>query len=204
MIHSIFIPSDSPSKIYIFAYIKHFSATKIDYSSKASLGTQKDSIFVKQWYCSDFSFDYIETIPFNLMTMWKGINDIRISKTEEQRFAIWLIFVILTVGLPIISTFNCFILLVCSITGTAQRRLYYFTEVNMIRKSYVVLYFFKELSAIYTDPDTCFQIWYYTKFPNFQIFVERSIFVVQKHLIIWKKTSIFDERYNEIKIKWFA
>ena len=40
-------------------------------------------------------------------------------------------------------------------------------------------------------------------FPKFQIFVEQSIFVVQKRLI-YEKTSIFDEKYDEIKIKQFT
>ena len=39
-------------------------------------------------------------------------------------------------------------------------------------------------------------------FPKFQIFVEQSIFVVQKRLI-YEKTSIFYEKYDAIKIKRF-
>ena len=38
---------------------------------------------------------------------------------------------------------------------------------------------------------------------KFQIFVEQSIFVVQKRLI-YEKASIFDGKYDEIKIKQFA
>jgi len=41
------------------------------------------------------------------------------------------------------------------------------------------------------------------KFPKFQIFLEQSIFVVQKRLI-YEKASIFDEKYDEAKIKQFA
>ena len=37
-------------------------------------------------------------------------------------------------------------------------------------------------------------------FPKFQIFLEQSIFVVQTHLV-YKKASIFDGEYDEIKIK---
>ena len=37
-------------------------------------------------------------------------------------------------------------------------------------------------------------------FPKFQISLEQSIFVVQKRLV-YKKTSIFDGEYDEIKIK---
>ena len=40
-------------------------------------------------------------------------------------------------------------------------------------------------------------------FMNFQIFVEQSIFVVQKCLI-YEKASIFDGKYDAIKIKQFA
>ena len=40
-------------------------------------------------------------------------------------------------------------------------------------------------------------------FPKFQIFLEQSIFVVQKRLI-YEKASIFDEEYYEAKIKRFA
>ena len=39
--------------------------------------------------------------------------------------------------------------------------------------------------------------------PKFQIFLEQSIFVVQKRLI-YKKSSIFDGEYDEAKIKRFA
>ena len=41
------------------------------------------------------------------------------------------------------------------------------------------------------------------KFPKFQIFLGQSIFVVQKRLI-HEKASIFDEKYDVIKIKQFA
>ena len=37
-------------------------------------------------------------------------------------------------------------------------------------------------------------------FPKFQIFLEQSIFVVQKRLV-YEKASVFDEEYDEIKIK---
>ena len=40
-------------------------------------------------------------------------------------------------------------------------------------------------------------------FLKFQIFLEQSIFVVQKHLI-YEKASIFDGEYYGIKIKRFA
>ena len=40
-------------------------------------------------------------------------------------------------------------------------------------------------------------------FPKFQIFLEQSIFVVQKRLV-YEKASIFDEEYDEVKIKQFA
>ena len=40
-------------------------------------------------------------------------------------------------------------------------------------------------------------------FPKFQIFLEQSIFVVQKRLV-YEKASIFDGKYDEIKIKRFA
>ena len=40
-------------------------------------------------------------------------------------------------------------------------------------------------------------------FPKFQIFLEQSIFVVQKRLV-YEKAFIFDEEYDEIKIKRFA
>ena len=40
-------------------------------------------------------------------------------------------------------------------------------------------------------------------FPKFQIFLEQSIFVVQKRLV-YEKTSIFDEKYDTTKIKRFA
>ena len=40
-------------------------------------------------------------------------------------------------------------------------------------------------------------------FPKFQIFVEQSIFVVQKRLV-YKKAFIFDGKYDAIKIKRFA
>ena len=39
--------------------------------------------------------------------------------------------------------------------------------------------------------------------PKFQIFVEQSIFVVQKRLV-YEKAIIFNEKYDEIKIKRFA
>ena len=37
-------------------------------------------------------------------------------------------------------------------------------------------------------------------FPKFQIFLEQSIFVVQKRLV-YEKASIFDEKCDGIKIK---
>ena len=37
-------------------------------------------------------------------------------------------------------------------------------------------------------------------FPKFQIFLEQSIFVVQKRLV-YEKASIFDEECDEAKIK---
>ena len=40
-------------------------------------------------------------------------------------------------------------------------------------------------------------------FPKFQILSEQSIFVAQKRLI-YEKASIFDEEYDEAKIKRFA
>ena len=40
-------------------------------------------------------------------------------------------------------------------------------------------------------------------FPKFQILSEQSIFVAQKRLI-YEKASIFDEEYDEEKIKQFA
>ena len=40
-------------------------------------------------------------------------------------------------------------------------------------------------------------------FLKFQIFLEQSIFVVQKRLL-YKKASIFDGKCDEIKIKLFA
>ena len=40
-------------------------------------------------------------------------------------------------------------------------------------------------------------------FPKFQIFIEQSIFVVQKRLV-YENESIFDEECDEIKIKRFA
>ena len=40
-------------------------------------------------------------------------------------------------------------------------------------------------------------------FPKFQIFLEQSIFVVQKSLV-YEKVSIFNGKCDEIKIKWFA
>jgi len=40
-------------------------------------------------------------------------------------------------------------------------------------------------------------------FPKFQISLEQSIFVVQKRSV-YKKASIFDKEYDEIKIKLFA
>ena len=40
-------------------------------------------------------------------------------------------------------------------------------------------------------------------FPKFQIFLEQSIFVVQKRLI-YEKTTIFDEECNAAKIKRFS
>jgi len=39
-------------------------------------------------------------------------------------------------------------------------------------------------------------------FRKFQIFLEQPIFIVQKRLV-YKKASIFDGKYNEIKIKQF-
>ena len=38
-------------------------------------------------------------------------------------------------------------------------------------------------------------------FPKFQIFLEQSIFVVQKRLV-YEKTFIFDGEYDKIKIKY--
>ena len=38
------------------------------------------------------------------------------------------------------------------------------------------------------------------KYIRFQIFLEQPIFVVQKHLI-YEKASIFDGKYDEIKIE---
>jgi len=40
-------------------------------------------------------------------------------------------------------------------------------------------------------------------FQNFQIFKEQSIFIVRKRLI-YEKASIFDGKYDAIKIKQFA
>ena len=40
-------------------------------------------------------------------------------------------------------------------------------------------------------------------FPKFQIFVEQTIFVLQKRLV-YEKASIFDGEYHAIKIKRFA
>ena len=40
-------------------------------------------------------------------------------------------------------------------------------------------------------------------FVKFQIFLEQSIFVVQKRLV-YEKAYIFDEEYDEAKIKQFA
>ena len=40
-------------------------------------------------------------------------------------------------------------------------------------------------------------------FLKFQIFIEQSIFVVQKRLT-YEKASIFDEEYHAIKIKQIA
>ena len=40
-------------------------------------------------------------------------------------------------------------------------------------------------------------------FLKFQIFIEQSIFVVQKRLV-YGKASIFDEEYHPIKIKQFT
>ena len=40
-------------------------------------------------------------------------------------------------------------------------------------------------------------------FHTFQISLEHSIFVVQKHLV-YEKLPIFDEKYDAIKIKQFA
>ena len=40
-------------------------------------------------------------------------------------------------------------------------------------------------------------------FLKFQILLEQPIFVVQKRLI-YEKASIFDEKFDEIKFKWFA
>jgi len=40
-------------------------------------------------------------------------------------------------------------------------------------------------------------------FPKFQIFLDQSIFVVQKRLV-YEKASIFDGKCDEIKIKRFA
>ena len=42
-----------------------------------------------------------------------------------------------------------------------------------------------------------------TNIPKFQIFLEQSIFVVQKRLV-YEKTFIFDEEYHEAKSKRFA
>ena len=41
------------------------------------------------------------------------------------------------------------------------------------------------------------------KYMKFQIFLEQPIFVVQKRLI-YEKASIFDGKYDEIKIKQFT
>ena len=41
------------------------------------------------------------------------------------------------------------------------------------------------------------------KYVKFQIFLEQSIFVVQKRLV-YEKAFIFDEKYDAIKIKRFA
>ena len=41
------------------------------------------------------------------------------------------------------------------------------------------------------------------KYIRFQILLEQPIFVVQKRLI-YEKASIFDGKYDEIKIKQFA
>ena len=38
-------------------------------------------------------------------------------------------------------------------------------------------------------------------FPKFQIFLEQSIFVVQKRLV-YEKTFIFDGEYDKMKIKY--
>ena len=40
-------------------------------------------------------------------------------------------------------------------------------------------------------------------FPKFQIFLEQSIFVVQKRLV-YEKVFIFNEKYDEAKFKRFA
>ena len=40
-------------------------------------------------------------------------------------------------------------------------------------------------------------------FPKFQIFLDQSIFAVNKHLV-YEKASIFDQEYDEIKFKRFA
>ena len=40
-------------------------------------------------------------------------------------------------------------------------------------------------------------------FPKFQIFLEQSIFVVQKRLV-YEKASIFNEKYDEAKFKLFT
>ena len=40
-------------------------------------------------------------------------------------------------------------------------------------------------------------------FSKFEIFVEQSIFVVQKRLV-YEKESIFDGKYDAIKIRRFA
>ena len=40
-------------------------------------------------------------------------------------------------------------------------------------------------------------------FPKFQTFPEQSIFIVYKRLV-YEKASIFDEEYDEAKIKRFA
>jgi len=42
--------------------------------------------------------------------------------------------------------------------------------------------------------------YFLANFPKFQIFLEQSIFVVQKRLV-YEKASIFDGECNEIKIK---
>ena len=40
-------------------------------------------------------------------------------------------------------------------------------------------------------------------FLKFQILLEQPVFVVQKRLL-YKKSSIFDEKFDEIKFKYFA